>query len=42
MSGPEISGKTDAHGEPLLSPLMELSPETVAAGTVARSCGPPA
>ena len=27
---PEIVGKTDAHGAPLLSPLMELSPESVA------------
>ncbi len=29
---PEISGKTTPRGEPLLSPLMELSPETVASG----------
>jgi indolepyruvate ferredoxin oxidoreductase len=29
---PEISGKTDAAGAPLLSPLMELSPESVAGG----------
>ena len=29
---PEISGKTTPRGEPLLSPLMELSPESVAAG----------
>ncbi len=29
---PDISGKTTPRGEPLLSPLMELSPETVAAG----------
>jgi indolepyruvate ferredoxin oxidoreductase len=29
---PEISGKTDAQGAPLLSPLMELSPESVAGG----------
>ncbi|HUB15491.1 MAG TPA: indolepyruvate ferredoxin oxidoreductase family protein [Acetobacteraceae bacterium] len=28
---PAIVGKTDARGAPLLSPLMELSPETVAA-----------
>ena len=28
---PEIIGKTDARGAPLLSPLMELSPESVAA-----------
>ena len=28
---PEIVGKTDARGAPLLSPLMELSPESVAA-----------
>ena len=27
---PEIVGKTDAHGASLLSPLMELSPESVA------------
>jgi indolepyruvate ferredoxin oxidoreductase len=27
---PNILGKTDAHGAPLLSPLMELSPESVA------------
>ncbi len=29
---PEISGKTDTSGAPLLSPLMELSPEAVACG----------
>ncbi|HET6305976.1 MAG TPA: indolepyruvate ferredoxin oxidoreductase family protein, partial [Rhodopila sp.] len=29
---PEISGKTDARGAPLLSPLLELSPESVAGG----------
>lgn len=29
---PDISGKTTPRGEPLLSPLMELSPESVAAG----------
>jgi indolepyruvate ferredoxin oxidoreductase len=29
---PEISGKATPRGEPLLSPLMELSPESVAAG----------
>ncbi|MGE0420366.1 MAG: indolepyruvate ferredoxin oxidoreductase family protein, partial [Acetobacteraceae bacterium] len=29
---PEISGKTSPAGEPLLSPLMELSPESVGAG----------
>ncbi len=29
---PEVSGKTDVSGAPLLSPLMELSPESVAAG----------
>jgi indolepyruvate ferredoxin oxidoreductase len=29
---PEVSGKTDPSGAPLLSPLMELSPESVAAG----------
>ena len=29
---PEISGKTTPRGEPLLSPLLELSPESVAAG----------
>ena len=29
---PQISGKTDAAGAPLLSPLMELSPEAVAVG----------
>jgi indolepyruvate ferredoxin oxidoreductase len=29
---PEISGKTTPRGEPLLSPLMELSPESVASG----------
>ena len=27
---PEVSGKTDPSGAPLLSPLMELSPESVA------------
>jgi indolepyruvate ferredoxin oxidoreductase len=38
---PEISGKTDASGAPLLSPLMELSPEIVAAGLASflRSAG---
>jgi indolepyruvate ferredoxin oxidoreductase len=29
---PEVSGKTDPRGAPLISPLMELSPETVATG----------
>jgi indolepyruvate ferredoxin oxidoreductase len=29
---PEISGKTTPRGEPLLSPLMELSPESVMSG----------
>ena len=29
---PDISGKTTPSGEPLLSPLLELSPESVAAG----------
>jgi indolepyruvate ferredoxin oxidoreductase len=29
---PDIVGKTDSRGAPLLSPLMELSPESVAAG----------
>ncbi len=29
---PEVSGKTDPSGAALLSPLMELSPESVAAG----------
>ena len=29
---PEVSGKTDPHGAALLSPLMELSPESVAGG----------
>ena len=29
---PEVSGKTDPRGGALLSPLMELSPESVAAG----------
>jgi indolepyruvate ferredoxin oxidoreductase len=29
---PEVSGKTTPRGEALLSPLMELSPEAVAAG----------
>ena len=29
---PEVSGKTDPLGAPLISPLMELSPESVAAG----------
>ena len=29
---PEISGKTAPNGAPLLSPLMELSPESVAGG----------
>ena len=32
---PEISGKTDPSGAPLLSPLMELSPEAVAVGLAA-------
>jgi indolepyruvate ferredoxin oxidoreductase len=38
---PAISGKTDAAGAPLLSPLMELSPEIVAAGLAGflRSAG---
>jgi indolepyruvate ferredoxin oxidoreductase len=38
---PEISGKTDASGAPLLSPLMELSPEIVATGLAGflRSAG---
>jgi indolepyruvate ferredoxin oxidoreductase len=38
---PEISGKTDPSGAPLLSPLMELSPEAVAVGLAAflRSAG---
>ncbi len=31
---PDIIGKTDALGAPLLSPLMELSPESVAAALV--------
>ncbi|MEJ0016024.1 MAG: indolepyruvate ferredoxin oxidoreductase family protein [Acetobacteraceae bacterium] len=31
---PEISGKTTPQGAPLLSPLMELSPEIVATGLV--------
>jgi len=35
---PEISGKTTPAGEPLLSPLMELSPESVGAG-MARFLG---
>ncbi len=39
---PEISGKTDPSGAPLLSPLMELSPETVAVGACRASCAPPA
>jgi indolepyruvate ferredoxin oxidoreductase len=29
---PDVSGKTDPRGAPLLSPLMELSPESVAGG----------
>jgi len=29
---PEVSGKTNPQGAPLLSPLMELSPESVAGG----------
>ena len=29
---PDISGKTDPSGAPLLSPLMELSPESVSGG----------
>ena len=32
---PEVHGKTDASGAPLLSPLMELSPEIVATGLAA-------
>jgi indolepyruvate ferredoxin oxidoreductase len=38
---PEISGKTTHAGTPLLSPLMELSPEIVAAGLAGflRSAG---
>ncbi len=38
---PEVSGKTDASGAPLLSALMELSPEIVATGLAAflRSAG---
>ena len=38
---PEISGKTDPSGAPLLSPLMELSPEIVASGLAGflRSAG---
>jgi indolepyruvate ferredoxin oxidoreductase len=32
---PEVSGKTLPNGAPLLSPLLELSPETVAAGLAA-------
>jgi indolepyruvate ferredoxin oxidoreductase len=38
---PEISGKTSPSGAPLLSPLMELSPEIVATGLAAflRSAG---
>ena len=32
---PEVSGKTDPSGAVLLSPLMELSPESVAAGLAA-------
>jgi indolepyruvate ferredoxin oxidoreductase len=32
---PEISGKTTHSGEPLLSPLLELSPEIVATGMAA-------
>ena len=38
---PEVSGKTDPSGAPLLSPLMELSPETVAVGLAGflRSAG---
>jgi indolepyruvate ferredoxin oxidoreductase len=36
---PEIAGKTDAAGAPLLSPLLELSPEQVA-GAVARFVRP--
>jgi indolepyruvate ferredoxin oxidoreductase len=38
---PEISGKTDSSGAPLLSPLMELSPEAVALGLAGflRSAG---
>jgi indolepyruvate ferredoxin oxidoreductase len=36
---PEIAGKTDASGAPLLSPLMELSPEQVA-GALGRLLRP--
>ncbi|MFL5251377.1 MAG: indolepyruvate ferredoxin oxidoreductase family protein [Rhodopila sp.] len=32
---PEVSGKTDPRGQPLLSPLMELSPEIVSGGLAA-------
>jgi indolepyruvate ferredoxin oxidoreductase len=32
---PEVSGKTTPSGEPLLSPLLELSPESVATGMAA-------
>ena len=32
---PEVSGKTAPNGTPLLSPLMELSPESVATGMAA-------
>ncbi len=40
-SRPQIVGKTDARGAPLLSPLMELSPEAVATAlaTVLRGAG---
>jgi indolepyruvate ferredoxin oxidoreductase len=36
---PEIAGKTDMFGQPLLSPLLEVSPEQVA-GAVARFVRP--
>ncbi|MBV9251119.1 MAG: indolepyruvate ferredoxin oxidoreductase family protein, partial [Acetobacteraceae bacterium] len=38
---PAIVGKTDLHGAPLLSPLMELAPESVATGLakVLRAAG---
>jgi indolepyruvate ferredoxin oxidoreductase len=32
---PDVSGKTDPRGAPLISPLMELSPESVANGLAA-------
>ncbi len=34
---PEVAGKTDARGAPLISPLLELSPEAVG-GALARFC----